>query len=113
MDHPMKRDTHVPAGQSRLSRWERDGGHPPLGGVPRPDTSTAAEALVGLAGRVRRLAPSHRDPEAFHEEKSAIEAELKALARVLPAENVYGQTRREGFLEGDRFRPKIRGLRKT
>lgn len=81
MDNPMKRDTNVPAGQSRLSRWGAGQGTSPKGDVPCPDTSTTAAALLGLAGRVRRLAPSHRDPEAFHMEKSAIEGELKALAR--------------------------------
>lgn len=91
MDHPMKRDTNVPAGQSRLSRWERDTGHPPKGGVPCPDASLTA-ALSSLAGRVRRLAPSHRDPEAFHEEKSAIEAELRGLAKVLRCPPQYGQS---------------------
>ncbi|MFD2032210.1 hypothetical protein ACFSKM_21415 [Ancylobacter dichloromethanicus] len=40
--------------------------------------------LVELADRVRRLVPSHRDPEAFHEAKSEIEAELRRLSRVLP-----------------------------
>lgn len=34
-----------------------------------------------LARRVRRLAPSHRDPEAYHIEKSEIAAELMTLAR--------------------------------
>lgn len=46
----------------------------------------AAEANLGaqlsdLASRVRRLAPSHRDPESFHAEKSEIEHELRRLAR--------------------------------
>jgi hypothetical protein len=38
-------------------------------------------ALIKLADRVRRLSPSHRDPERFHIDKSEIEAELRRLAR--------------------------------
>jgi hypothetical protein len=34
-----------------------------------------------MAERVRRLSPSHRDPERFHEEKSELAAELRRLAR--------------------------------
>jgi hypothetical protein len=34
-----------------------------------------------LAARVRRLCPSHRDPERFHQEKSAIADELRRLAQ--------------------------------
>ena len=37
--------------------------------------------LLLLADRICRLAPSHRDPEAFHIEKSEIVAELRLLAR--------------------------------
>lgn len=37
--------------------------------------------LVDLAHRVRRLAPSHRDPESYHVEKSEIEHALRSLAR--------------------------------
>lgn len=36
--------------------------------------------LAALARRVERLAPSHRDPEAFHAEKSEIAAELRQAA---------------------------------
>jgi hypothetical protein len=39
-----------------------------------------AELLRKLAGEVRTLTPSHRDPEAFHERKSEIVAELRRLA---------------------------------
>lgn len=53
MDHLMKRDMNVPAGQSRLSRWQRDTGHPLGGDVPCPNTPTTAAALLDLAGRVR------------------------------------------------------------
>jgi len=37
--------------------------------------------LIALADRLRRLGPSHRDPERFHIDKSEIEAELRLLAR--------------------------------
>jgi hypothetical protein len=37
--------------------------------------------LIELADRVRRLAPRHGDPEAFHVEKSEIEHALRRLAR--------------------------------
>lgn len=37
--------------------------------------------LDALADRVRRLVPSHRDPEAFHVEKDAIARALRRLAR--------------------------------
>jgi hypothetical protein len=39
-----------------------------------------AAALKDLARRVARLAPSHRDPERYHVEKSEIVAELRRLA---------------------------------
>lgn len=38
--------------------------------------------LASLAGQVRRLAPSHRDPERFHADKSEIEATLRRLSRL-------------------------------
>lgn len=36
-----------------------------------------------LADRLRRLAPSPRDPLRFHEEKSEIEHELRQLGRAM------------------------------
>lgn len=36
--------------------------------------------LNALADRLERLAPSHRDPHRFHEEKSELVAELRRLA---------------------------------
>ena len=36
--------------------------------------------LLSLAHRLRRLAPSPRNPDAFHEEKSDIVHELRKLA---------------------------------
>lgn len=46
-----------------------------------PASEATPAALVGLADRLRRLAPSHRHPERFHEDKSEIERELRRLAR--------------------------------
>ena len=37
--------------------------------------------LTRLAERVERNVPQHRDPEAFHAEKSEIVTELKRLAK--------------------------------
>ena len=78
--------------KSELSRdksqaGQRDGtNHPPLGGsgsCPGPGMSRPLEPAQprDLARRVRRLAPSHRDPEAYHVEKSEIVAGLLSLAR--------------------------------
>lgn len=111
MGKSMKRDMNVPAGQSRKSRWERDTGHPPKGDVPCPATPMPA-VLVELADRVRRLVPSHRDPEAFHEAKSEIEAELRLLSRVLPPVPVCGRRERLSSLDEPRLSPKVSGLRK-
>jgi len=36
--------------------------------------------LHNIADRIERLAPSHRDPFRFHEEKSELVAELRRLA---------------------------------
>ena len=64
---------------SRYSRCEAGGGKPPLGGISRLPSS-GGTALVEIADRVRRLIPSHHDPERFHVEKSEIEHELRHLA---------------------------------
>jgi len=42
---------------------------------------TPCEKLTALADKVRRLSPSHRNPERFHEDKSEIERDLRRLAR--------------------------------
>lgn len=42
--------------------------------------SPERDALLALAARVRRLAPSHHDPEWFHVEKDEIERALRKLA---------------------------------
>lgn len=39
------------------------------------------ETLLSLAERVRRLSPSHREPEAYHLEKWEIEKALRRMAR--------------------------------
>lgn len=53
---------------------------------PAPNVSgvrsvSAPHTLIVLADRLRRLSPSHRDPESFHADKSEIERELRRLAR--------------------------------
>jgi hypothetical protein len=40
-----------------------------------------ATAILDLARRIERLAPHHRDPERFHEDKSEIVASLRRLAK--------------------------------
>lgn len=56
------------------TRLHRDGG--------RGDGRAAlSPELDALADRVRRLLPSHRDPERFHIERDAIERALRRLAR--------------------------------
>lgn len=42
---------------------------------------TAATDLHALADRLERLAPSHRDPHRYFEEKSELVAELRRLAQ--------------------------------
>jgi hypothetical protein len=43
--------------------------------------SEAADKIASLAERVRRLTPSHRDPERFYLDRSEIAAELRRIAR--------------------------------
>lgn len=102
-----------------LSQPERDSVTSPFRGchaVTDPGAAghadTAGEKLVELADRVRRLMPSHRDPEAFHEAKSEIEAELRHLSRVLPPVKVCGRRQRLSSLDGAGLSPKVSGLRK-
>lgn len=45
---------------------------------------TLSSDLHALADRLARLAPSHRDPFRFHEEKSELVHELRRLARGMP-----------------------------
>ena len=56
-------------------------GQPPLGGVPLVPLSQSTDDLLRMAHAVERLAPSHRDPEAFHEAKSEIAYRLRMLAQ--------------------------------
>ena len=56
--------------------------------VPRPvvrgvSNVSAPHALHLIADKVRRLSPSHRSPERFHEDKSEIERDLRRLARTV------------------------------
>ena len=70
------------------------------------------QSLEELANRVRGLVPSHRDPEAFHEAKSEIEAELRRLARVLPMARLTGRAELETLPDGPDLVAKVPGLRK-
>ena len=59
--------------------------HPFIGGggggaVEQPTTIEVEQKLAEIARRVQRLAPSHRNPHRFHEDKSEIVAELHRLA---------------------------------
>ncbi len=45
------------------------------------DPGKSVEKLTNLATQVARLCPDHRDPEAFHIQKSEIVATLRRLAR--------------------------------
>ncbi len=45
---------------------------------------SAPHTLTMIADKVRRLSPSHRDPERFHIDKSEIEADLRRLAKERP-----------------------------
>ena len=55
---------------------------PREGGRHSPEQSTSCQ-VDRLADAVRRLSPSHRDPERFHVDKHSIAAELHDLARRL------------------------------
>ncbi len=82
MNGQDKRDT---AGQIKMSRCrdERDTGFPLRGNpsVPASLQPSPAERLRTLSRRLGRLSPNWRDPEAFFEERSEIEHELRRLAR--------------------------------
>ncbi len=45
--------------------------------------------LHAIAHAVRRLSPSHRDPERFHADKSEIEQQLRRLARQLERAHLW------------------------
>lgn len=60
-------------------------GFPPFRGetpnVPPVPMAGQGGQLVELARRIERLAPSHRDPEAFHVERDEIAKTLRRMAR--------------------------------
>lgn len=58
-------------------------GHPLRGGVPVSPVSPASTAarLQEVARRLSRLSPNWRDPEAFFEERSELERQLRIAAR--------------------------------
>jgi hypothetical protein len=58
------------------------------------DAGSAAANLIDIAERRARLAPSHRDPHRYHEEKSQLVHELRALA----ANDNKPRIRRAGWL---------------
>lgn len=49
--------------------------------VLRPQWVWTRQRLLAIADRLEKLAPSHTDPNWFHEEKSEIAAELRRLAK--------------------------------
>lgn len=67
---------------SRLSPQGVTGGSPLVGHPPVTSTMAAAE-LASIAGRLRKLHPHHRDPEAYHIEKDVIASDILNLARKL------------------------------
>jgi hypothetical protein len=50
---------------------------------PNLDRSPLGDTLRTIAARLQYLAPSHRDPERYHVEKSELVAALRVLARRL------------------------------
>lgn len=70
------RDSHIRHGDAR----GRDTLRPPKGGLGGVTT-----ALADIADRLERLAPSHRDPFRFHEDKSELIAGLREAVATLDA----------------------------
>lgn len=58
-------------------------------------TTQTAARLQDIADRLARLAPCHRDPHRFHEQKSELVAELRAIAA---NDNVKPRVKRAGWL---------------
>lgn len=90
MQNPAGANGGVGRKITAVSRGDNSPCHTAQGGarskripVPVICVGGAVSLLRTLAGRVRRLSPSHRDPEAFFVEKSEIEAELRGLALAL------------------------------
>ena len=58
----------------------------------RLDLAALAQRLRDLADRARRLPPpSHRDPNAFHEARDDLGADIEIVARQIPAGQNRGQ----------------------
>lgn len=62
-------------------RRDRLSGGPVCHDVTHVTGDCGLRGLEEIAERVRRLVPSHRDPERFHLEKSEIEHQLRRMAR--------------------------------
>ncbi|MFN7089487.1 MAG: hypothetical protein ACK4P4_02915 [Allorhizobium sp.] len=58
-------------------------------------TNTTTAKLIDIADRLARLAPCHRDPHRFHEQKSELVNELRALAA---NDNAKPRIKRSGWL---------------
>jgi hypothetical protein len=58
-------------------------------------TSITTAKLQDIADRLARLAPCHRDPERYHEEKSELVNELRQLAA---NDNRKPKVKRSGWL---------------
>lgn len=58
-------------------------------------TTTTLAKLQDIADRLARLAPCHRDPHKFHEDKSQLVHELRKLAA---NDNDKPKVRRSGWL---------------
>lgn len=59
--------------------------------------SDLATQLHALALQVRHLRPSHRDPEAFHVQKSEIEYALRRLSRTAGRQEPVNLRQRENW----------------
>lgn len=58
-------------------------------------TPTHATKLIDIAERLARLAPCHRDPHKFHEDKSQLVHDLRRLAA---NDNSKPKVKRSGWL---------------
>lgn len=56
-----------------------------------------AATLHDIADRLERLAPCHRDPFRFHEEKSELVAELRRLADMRKIGHTRSEDRRDAY----------------
>lgn len=79
-----RRDSHTRHGDAR----GRDTLRPLKGGLGGVTTS-----LTDIADRLERLAPSHRDPFRYHEDKSELVAELRQVAAAV--DGIAGPSRAE------------------